>query len=122
MEFIYFYIRKHLEEGLILYFMLLMVFTWNYVLLPETIPFYLFNFIDPTGSKSLFILVLLNILFVFLLSLLFIHPNKEVVKEYRFKHNKHKTIMFWICQFISFSIVIFIRQFYEVMALIISYI
>jgi hypothetical protein len=93
--------------------MLLLVFTWNYFLLPNTVPYYLYHLIEPIGINPLFLLILTNLLFIVLLSLIFIPANKATVKEFNFEKEKDKKRMFWICQILSVILVMFVRLFYE---------
>lgn len=88
--------------------------SWNYFLLPQTIPYILFQFLQPIGVNPFILIILLNGLFIVLLSLLFIYPNKVIVDVFQFKKEKDKKRMFWICQLISVITVIFIKQAYEI--------
>lgn len=105
--------RVHIVENFFFYLLLLFVFTWNYFLLPNTIPYYVFHLLEPLGINQFLLLMLANLLFVILLSLLFIYPNKLTVQAFNFEREKDKKAMFWICQTVSLVIVIFIRQLYE---------
>lgn len=113
MDFIRIYLSIHVRESFSFYLILLIVLSWNYFLLPQTIPYYLYGLIEPIGFNSFILIFLLNILFVFVLSMLFIYPNREVVTIFQFKEHKHKKAMFWICQFISIMLIVFLRQVYE---------
>lgn len=110
----------HIVQNFSFYLLLLFVFTWNYFLLPNTIPYYLFHLLDPVGINQLLLLMISNLLFLVLLSLIFIYPNKETVKAFNFKSEKDKKRMFWICQLLSLVMVIFIRQLYEGFIIIIT--
>ncbi|MFS0752952.1 hypothetical protein [Oceanobacillus sp. 1P07AA] len=114
MEFIREYAIIHIRDNFFFYLVLTLILTWNYFLLPETIPYYIYSALAMLFGESALILLIANLVFIFVLSLLFIYPNKLLVEIQEFKKDKYRRRYFWICQLISVVIIIFIRQIYEV--------
>lgn len=113
MEFIREYAIIHIRDNFFFYLVLTFILTWNYFLLPETIPYYIYSALTMLFGESALILLIANLVFIFVLSLLFIYPNKLLADIQNFKKYKHRRSYFWICQLISVVIVIFTRQAYE---------